>query len=349
VDPGDTGDAPAAPAPRKRTRWTWLLLLLTLVGGGVAAARLGPQLSPEWEAVSLLRFDPQPFPRLFPDAAAPVSGDAYLVMRDEYCRTRAALAKSRRVLLEALRSEKVAKLALLKDLGTEPVDWLEQNLQAGFPDSPQVMRISLRSSKHTEDLVPLVEAVTQAYFKEIVDKDKTVREEQLRVLTDVGRRFEDRIKGIRRVQRDLQERVGPGDKPPSFQQEQARADYEDAKAELTRTRGELRRLRVREARDRDRLKAATEAERNAKLEKVREEIESLQELEKRLEADAERLAKPNKIVPGTALDLSESQRELAEKEDTLKAIRKRVSMLEVELQAPSSASIEVVLRKVKGK
>jgi uncharacterized protein involved in exopolysaccharide biosynthesis len=351
LEPRDTSDAPAAPAPRKRTRWTWILLLLTLlVGGGVAAAHFGPQLLGEWEATSLLHVDWQPF-RLLPDAAPPPPADSYLLMRDEFRRTQTTLAKSRLVLNATLRNTKVANLPLLKDLGNEPLDWLEQNLHVSFPDSLDIMEISLRSSKYEENLVPLVDVITQAYLEEVVEKETRRRQEQLALLHEVSRKFEEKVKGIRHNLGRLQEQVGPGDKPPSFRQEQARADYDDARAELTRTRSSLRRLRVQAAvLDRGREKAGTEPERKANRDKLRGEIEFLQELEKRLEADAEQLAKQNRDVPVKALDLIDLQNELEEKEATLKALHKRAAALSVELEAPPRVRIiqAAVLRKKKG-
>jgi hypothetical protein len=430
-------DVPAAPAPRKHTHWLWLLLLLTLViVGGVAAARLGPQLSPEWEAVSLLRFDPQPF-QLLPDGAAPLSADAHLVLRDEFCRTQAALVKSRLVLLEALRNPKVANLALLGDV-PEPVEWLDQHLEVSFPDSPHIMQISLHSSKRKDDLVPLVEAIMQAYFKEIVDKDKEVRQKQLAVLKDIADRFALRIKGLRQALRSLQEQVGPGDKNLlARQNERLRIEYNDALKEQRKLHIELRTLQAQlrayespnapeavvtaaqvnaaidkdplmmeynkralqlegliegivmpddqgEVTDKDlkdlthyhdllrqvqkaaekrrkklevsvtvRLREAARAEAREKLAMLKQKVEFLTELEKVTKDEVDKLAKKIETVPVKALNLIDFQRELDEKEETLKAIRKRESALDVELDpaAPPRVSRigDALRRKKKGK
>jgi hypothetical protein len=424
----------ATPAPRKHTRWIWLLLLTLVIVGGVAAAQLGPQLSNEWEATSLLHVDWQPF-RLLPDAVAPPSPDAYLVLRDEFCRTQAALAKSRLVINAAVRNPKVAGLALLRDV-PEPVEWLEQNLEVSFPDSAHVMQISLHSSKHKEDLVPLVEVITDAYLEEIVYKETIRRQEQVAFLHEVAHRYEDKVKGIRKSLRSLQEQVGPGDKNVlALKSEQIRIEYKETLQELLRRRAELRTLRLQlkaydsgpaaepmvtaaqvnatidkdplmmeynkralqlegliegivmpddqgEVADKDvkhrtpyhdllehvqkaadkrrkklevsvtaRLREAARVDARVKHELLKQKVEFLSDVEKLLVADVERLAQQNKAVPAHALDLIDIQRELEEKEATLKALNKRISVLSVELEAPPRVHKvqEAVLRKKKGK
>jgi chromosome segregation ATPase len=139
--------------------------------------------------------------------------------------------------------------------------------------------------------------------------------------------------------RAFQQAVGSGDKLTS-KQEEARAEYEDARAELMRTRRELRRLRVQAAAlERAGQKGRTESEHKAKQPKLREEIDFLQELEKQLVLDMERLAR----------DLPAEQRELERQEEVLKVIAKEVSLLSIEIEAGSRV-IEVqpaVLRKTR--
>jgi hypothetical protein len=237
-------NAPAAPARRKHIRWIWLLLLLILVlAGGIAAWRLSSQFFSEYEATALLHFEWPP-PRILPDAAPPPSGDSSLVMRDDYRHTQAALARSRLVLNAALRDPKVKNLPIFQD-DTDELDWLEQHLRVQFADSPGIMEISLSSSTHTEDLQPLVNAIVKAYLDEIVNRDNIRQQERLTQLERVASTFEEKIRGIRKGLRELQQNLGPGNKNIlAIRQETARLEYEQAKHELSQLHGGLRTLQL---------------------------------------------------------------------------------------------------------
>jgi hypothetical protein len=341
-------DPSSAPLRSKRARWIWVSLLVTLVtAGGVAAVQVGTQLE-EREATALLWLARRP-PRLLEiTVPAPPEDRAD---RDEYCHTQTALARSRLVLCSALRKDEVATLPILKELA-DPVDWLERNVKVSFPDSPQVMQISLRASRHTDDLVVLVNAITQAYQQEIVERETIHRRDRLQRLKEISSTFEKNVQELRKVMQLRQVMVGPGDKEIlASKVEQHRAEYEDARAELMRTRRELRRLRVQAAAlERGGPKGSTESEHKAKQLKLREEIDFLQELEKQLVLDMERLARDcNQGFIKESPELPAQQRELERQEEVLKIIAKEVSLLRIEIEAGSRliAVLPAVLRKTR--
>ncbi len=163
----------------------------------------------------------------------------------DFQNTQVTLAKSRLVLNVALSNPKAASLRILQ-AEEDPMEWLEQSLKIAFVGSPEIMQISLASTLHTEDLVPLVDVITQAYLDQVVHREVSQHRANLAQLRDIARVCEDKIKGTRSSLRVLQEQVGSGgDKNLlALRQETARLEYEQAREELTRLRSELRALRL---------------------------------------------------------------------------------------------------------
>jgi hypothetical protein len=114
----------------------------------------------------------------------------------------------------------------------------------------------------------------------------------------------------------------------AIRQDMARAEYEQAKAELARLRGELRGANFC-------VKAGAAPDRQAKRAEWRERLDELRALEKLLDSDVQRLGKEAKVFVGKTLDLIEFQREVEEKEELLRKIQMQASVLEVELNAPA--------------
>jgi hypothetical protein len=342
-------DALSAPSGCKRTRWIWgLPILVALAASGAAAWQVStrdPTKQPEVFGLLLVE---RVQPRILagPRNESPSEDKEALA---EYRSTQAALVQSRLVLNAALRNPKVAALTILRDL-PEPIEWLEDHLQVDFRPAPAIMRIGL-SGKDPKEMCVLVDAVTQAYLDEIVDKENKRRRDRLEQLREIAARFEKKIKDIRASLRKLQEEVGPGDKVILARQgDRARAEYEKAMAELAKVRTELREVKV-EVEQAE--KAAQQGDTAAKqaLAAKRKRLEHLEALEKDLVGDAGRLGREARGLVNKTLDLLEYQREVDEKEELLRTIQKQAAALEVELQAPPRVKRiqEAVIRKKSGK
>jgi succinoglycan biosynthesis transport protein ExoP len=121
-------------------------------------------------------------------------------------RTQIALAKSRNVLQSALRDSKIAQLSLLREQ-IDPVDWLEKELQVDFTVAPEVIRIALSGDK-PDELVKLVDAVREAYKKEVLTKSQGDRRERLDYLFRIRGDFEKLLQDLKDAQRTDPNAVG---------------------------------------------------------------------------------------------------------------------------------------------
>jgi capsular exopolysaccharide synthesis family protein len=95
------------------------------------------------------------------------SPQAYEILK----KTQLALLKSYFVLQAAVRKPGVASLSALA--GEEPVEWLMENVDVGFPQQGEILSISISSDEDTADLVRLVDAVALAYNDEVVYKERS--------------------------------------------------------------------------------------------------------------------------------------------------------------------------------
>jgi capsular exopolysaccharide synthesis family protein len=161
-----------------------------------------------------------------------------------YQSTQLALIKSRLVLNAALRSTKVASLEIV-NLQPEPLEWLEKEVKVGFTQSPEILQISMTGDR-TEELKTIVDAITDAYLEEIVYKQHNERQKRYQKLKEIARRYEDKVKGIRKSMRALQEQAMlPGDaKVTALRQQQAQSEYTLASADLAKVRSDLRSLKL---------------------------------------------------------------------------------------------------------
>ena len=109
-----------------------------------------------------------------------------------YQKTQIALIKSRFVLNAALRQPKVANLALLKE-EPDPVEWLAKHLEADYKASPEVLTIKLKGDD-PDELVALVNAVTNAYLQEIVNKGQVEQQARADRLKQIYTQYEDNLR-----------------------------------------------------------------------------------------------------------------------------------------------------------
>ena len=84
-------------------------------------------------------------------------------------KTQLALLKSKFLLTSAIRNPGIASLSILAS-ERDKEEWLQDNLAVDFPQNGEILSISLTGTP-PEDLVTLVDAVADAYKKEVLGKE----------------------------------------------------------------------------------------------------------------------------------------------------------------------------------
>jgi len=149
-----------------RRRWPLALLVGLLIGGtlGVATWFLKPAT---YTAAALIRVASIE-PHLLPADQAAFRGDT-----DAFQRTQMALVKTKRVLTAALQNERVANLGTVASQ-SDPVAWLEDELKINYIEGTELLRIAL-SGDNPKEVADIVNAVKDAYLREVADKERDSR------------------------------------------------------------------------------------------------------------------------------------------------------------------------------
>jgi len=96
---------------------------------------------------------------------------------ESYRKTQVQLIKSPFVLMSALRRPGVSELKTLRDEKQDQVGWLARNIQVSAPMESEVIQVRLRG-ENAKDVTQIVNAVTQAYLSDVVNKEKADRLER---------------------------------------------------------------------------------------------------------------------------------------------------------------------------
>ena len=108
--------------------------------------------------------------------------------------------KSKSLLTRALRDPSISQLPLIKKQA-DPVKWLQDELSLKFPGEAEILMVSM-SGEEIDQIVKIVDAVVDAYFKEVVEKgvaDRFKKEERLRQL--VEEKSQQMVRELKDVQR----------------------------------------------------------------------------------------------------------------------------------------------------
>jgi hypothetical protein len=342
AEPADNSHGQPSGPPRVR-RWRWRLALgFVLLGAVAALIAVYVTRSPDkYTARVLLNVQATPPRLLFQTTERQTDYDTYR-------RTQATLIKSRLVLNTALRNPKVAELAVIKTQ-FDPVEWLEKRVGVDFVGDSEVMRISV-SGDNEQDLVTLVDAITEAYLTEIVNKEQIERLRRLDQLKDVLTRQERGLREKRKMLRNLAENAGTPER--SAPAEQALLQ------KLTDCQRELRRVQLAQVGSQAKLarlqgtQPATEGRRRA-VGELEDELAALAAQEKLLRSEEERLTAQisdrEKKLNMAFMDLESYKEEIAEMEAVNKRIRSEIAVMEVELKAAPRISLLDSARLLTGK
>jgi succinoglycan biosynthesis transport protein ExoP len=158
----------------------WLLALgLGVTIAGLAGAGAWVLLAPAHIAFSQIRVAAQRSSPIGPDRAD--SRQEF----NTYLKSQAGSIKSRFVLNAALNAPEVKRLNL-EHKHADPVLWLEEELKVEFQADNEWVKISL-GADDPEDARVLVNAITEAYKKEVVEKEETARSEAVRLTNEIYR------------------------------------------------------------------------------------------------------------------------------------------------------------------
>lgn len=159
-----------------------------------------------------------------------------------YKGTQMQLLTSDFVLISALRGAGIADLPVLKH-EPDPVRWLAKSLDVQAPENTEILRLSL-SMADGAAAAGIVRAVVDAYVTEVVDKERIERIKRLAELDRVYSEQETELRSKRTELKKLTEQLGSGDKVAlSLKEQLSLQEYAEARAEVTRVRGELQKTR----------------------------------------------------------------------------------------------------------
>lgn len=91
---------------------------------------------------------------------------------EAYRKTQVALIKSPFVMTSALRRPGIADLELIREQDEDPVGWLTRSIQVTAPMESEVVQVRLRG-RNAADVAKIVNAVTNCYLDDIVNKERT--------------------------------------------------------------------------------------------------------------------------------------------------------------------------------
>jgi capsular exopolysaccharide synthesis family protein len=181
----------------------WLRAVLAgALAAALAAAAVWYLMPADYTAQALLHVASRP-PRSF--FAAHENSDDFA----NYQRTQAALVKSKLVLHAALREPAVAALDEVHQR-SDPAGWLAKQLVVDTTLAPEILRVSLNGS-NPEELPVIVNAVVQAYLREVADKDQVKVQTRIDQLQDNHRRHADILRRKRGLLGDLEQTLGVED------------------------------------------------------------------------------------------------------------------------------------------
>lgn len=161
---------------------------------------------------------------------------------DIYKDTQRQLVTSPFVLNAALRDTKINTLpSVHPDNNPDPVVWLQKKLRVGFPGDAEIMQISLKGRDPAEASA-LVNAVLDAYMKEVVEMEHNRRRSRLSELDGVYTEKEEDVRKKRNEVRKMASDLGTAEADAlALKQRMAIQEVSDYQRQLSQTTFELNR------------------------------------------------------------------------------------------------------------
>jgi len=217
-----------------RRRW----LLAGFVGaicaaGAVAAA--WALIKPTYTATAVLRVATQQESLIFD-----IEGQSQSSF-NVYKNTQQQLVESDFVLIAALRDPEVGKLAVVKE-EPDPVRYLAKELRVDFPGESELMTVRL-TGDDPDEVTVLVNAVVDSYLAEVVDMEKSRRQQRLKELDDLYDTKAGEVRTKRVQLKSLADQFGTSDSNAlALQQQIALEQFATFRRETVRAQFETRKI-----------------------------------------------------------------------------------------------------------
>ncbi len=217
-----------------------MALTLGLLLGGATGAAFWFLRPPTYTSYALLRIASDPV-QLLPSNNGLRSDD-----QRSYQRTQVALIKSRPIILAAFLGDAGKEIRQTELLRRErdPEEWLEKELQVGFVEGTEIVRISL-SGPNPAELPKIINAVKDAYM------DKAVKDEhkqQLALLDELEKALttsEEKIRDQRKILEKLTNALGTNDSTAlTIKQKTVLEEYAALKKEIANISSQLRQIQI---------------------------------------------------------------------------------------------------------
>jgi capsular exopolysaccharide synthesis family protein len=218
-------------------RWK-LALCVGLVLATIGAAAMWFLRPAKYTAIVLLRVLPAE-PSLLTDRQR---GDrAGTIEATMFQKDQLALIKSRPVIDTALQDPKVADLSMLQDRDPDDrASWLEDEIKAAYIEGTDILRMTLSGLK-PDELAKLANAVTDAYIKEVVDKERVKKRGIFDQLALIHRDRQEKVRFLKQDQVELAKQLETNDSQVLSHFQRAQLDeYFHMRGELGKLDAEMR-------------------------------------------------------------------------------------------------------------
>ncbi|MCX7702231.1 MAG: AAA family ATPase [Gemmataceae bacterium] len=187
-DEDDSGLEPRRILHALRYHWFVIAVAGSLLGGAFAAAAwyLFPA---KYTTTALLRVDSNNVGLLGSDPQT---------VRNEFLtflRTQADAIRSENVLRAALRDSRIGNTETLRSR-EDPVRWLQENVLVEFSEHSELMKVSMTGERANE-CAEIVNAINQAYIKEVVMIDQLKKKTILDTLDRSRQQMEEQVKNLK--------------------------------------------------------------------------------------------------------------------------------------------------------
>ena len=161
-----------------------------------------------------------------------------------YKRAQAVLIKDPFILRAALLDPEIAKLSLIQDHKSDPERWLAEHLIVEYPGDATFLRISLRGNK-PDELAKIVNAVTNKYLNEGLNRERTVKAREHDVLEQSLQDNQNRVREIRRSIHETSKKLGvTGSEATDLKKKVKLHELETLLTQRAEVQNEIRRLKL---------------------------------------------------------------------------------------------------------
>lgn len=183
-----------------RRRWLLTTCMSLLVGSGVAVILYN--LIPESRTAEA-QYKVAESPITLIDAKSANLTRDY----DIFKATQIAYIRSSLVLNAALRKPGINNLPMFDD-ADDKIDWLRSELVISYPNDSEILNISMSGDFPKENLKSVVEAVSRAYYEEVVFAEDGIRQKPLQILKGTLAILSDQIEDKMRAYQNLAKESG---------------------------------------------------------------------------------------------------------------------------------------------